>query len=489
MAAEVNTRSQIYWNTLLRIPVQIIVFIFSIMVTRILDPKDFGVMAIVMMLIGYSNLLTSFGFNEAIIQRGIKDKKTLDSIFAFDVGVSVVLALLFYFGAGLIADFFDAPEVKDVVQVMCAVFVISSFYAFPYTLLRRDMKFKSVSLFDAGKSLMASVLTLILALNHFGYWALVYGQIIPLLLFAILICAQMKWFPSVFFSIGKMKGVFHFGAWNFFKSQLHFFAAHIDRFIVGKWLDVVSLGYYDKAVTLSRTPYDSFTMNINSVMFSSFSQRNGDLEALRSQFAKSMALVAYINFPVYLGLIVVAPYFVSVLLGEKWEPMTSVFQIILAGYLASSFAGMLSSLIVGVGKYKQLTLLLFVSVLFFVSCCFVLIKYEIVGIAVSYLLFSALLVFLWTMLAVKSIDMRLIDAASAIIGGAVSSGIMFFVVMGLSVTLLNERSVMNMLALIAIGGLTYIVCLYFDRSMIATGLKSNIIADSKKLFLKIRRAS
>ena len=96
MSSESNVRSQLYWNTLLRIPVQIIVVIVSILITRALDPKDFGIMAIVVMLIGYSNLISSFGFNEAVIQKGIKDKGTLNSIFTFNLCVSVFLGSMFF---------------------------------------------------------------------------------------------------------------------------------------------------------------------------------------------------------------------------------------------------------------------------------------------------------------------------------------------------------------------------------------------------------
>lgn len=480
-------RKQLYWNTLLRIPVQAIVFVVSIIVTRILDPKDFGIMAVVMMLVGYSNLLTNFGFNEAVVQKAIRDNKTLNSIFTINLILSIILASVFFMASEYISVYFSTPEVKSVIEIMSLVFIITSFYSLPQAMLRRDMMFKKVSIFDAGKSLAMAFLTLILALNHFGYWSLVYGQLIPLSITTLALCVGVGWMPKLYFNSDKIKGVMHFGAWNFVKSQLQFIVANLDRFIIGRWIDVVNLGYYDKAVTLSRTPYESITMNINSVMYSSFSACRDDPEILRRQFKKSLALIAYINFPIYLGLIAIAPYFVESLLGLKWSPMIDPFQIILTGYLATSFSGILSSLIVGIGKYKEQTILLFISTLIFLVCCFMLLDYGISGIAISFLIFSLIHVILWARLAKRQIRMSWGDVIYPVLPGAASSVVMFSIISVISLTLLEAHTVANMIYLIITGFITYVICLQLDRSELAMSFKKNLYMDVTKLLSSMRQ--
>ncbi|HET6465446.1 MAG TPA: lipopolysaccharide biosynthesis protein, partial [Nitrospiria bacterium] len=349
---ESSTRSQLYWNTFISIPSQIISFVISILVARILDPKDFGIMGIVMMLIGFSNLLANFGFNQAVIQKGIHDKKLLSSIFTFNLAMSFGLTLVFFLLSGYMADFFKVPECKDVIKVMSPVFIIGSFAGIPNAILRRDMNFKAVSLIDFFQSFLMSIITLILAMKGFGYWALVYGQLIPSVVITITLYIVTQWVPIAYYNQSLMRSVFHFGMWNFINTQLGFVAQQTDKFIIGRWLGPAALGLYDKAKSVGEMPYNSLIININGVMFSSFSRLNNNKLELREQFKKSLTLLSFINFPIYLGLIIIAPYFVYVLLGDKWAPMIMSFEIILVSMLFKSFGGLVASLNIGIGKYK-----------------------------------------------------------------------------------------------------------------------------------------
>ena len=306
----VSTRSQLYWNTLLKIPGQIVSFGISIFVARILVPNDFGIMGIAMMLIGYTNLFTDFGFGEAIIQKRIENKRTLNSIFTMNLAVSLLLAALFFLSSGYIAGFFKSPECKNVIKVLSAVFVVTSFSAVPSAMLRRDMNFRTLSLISLTSSLLMSFITLLLAFNSLGYWALVFGQLIPSLLMTAVLCYKARWVPAVAYDHSAMKSLFNFGIWNFTKSQLGFIAQHTDKFIIGRWFGTTSLGFYDKAMNLATMPANSFAMNINSVMFSSFSTNKKDKYLLQTHFKKGLSLISFINFPLYIGLIVIAPYFV-----------------------------------------------------------------------------------------------------------------------------------------------------------------------------------
>jgi len=330
----VNVRSNLYWNTLIRIPSQILTFVTSIIVARILIPKDFGILGIAMMLVGYANVFTNLGFNQAIVQKNIHNKKTLDSIFTFDLSISFLLTFLFYVHAGHIATFFKTPECKQIVQVMSIVFIITSFHALPHGILRRNMEFRTFALIETTQSLMMSAFTLALAILGFGYWSLAFGQLIPLTFITIVLCVKAKWYPSIYYNHNLMKNVYDFGLWSFLRSQINFIALHIDKLIIGRFLGAVNLGFYDKSMSLSQMPSDSILMNLNAVMFSSFSRNQKSRGILQEQLKKSLALTAIIIFPIYTGLILIAPYFVFGMLGEKWGPMILPFQLILFGFLS-----------------------------------------------------------------------------------------------------------------------------------------------------------
>lgn len=478
-----STRKQLYWNTLLRIPSQIITFVISILIARILEPKDFGIMGIVMMLIGYSNLITDFGFSEAIIQKNIYNDKILNSIFTFNLAISSILAVLFFVLAGYVADFFKAPECKEVIRVMCLVFIITSFTGIPSAILRRDMNFKSISLLDFIRSLLMAFATFILALNHFGYWALAYGQLISLIVITLLLSIKTRWIPKIYYNHTAMKGIINFGMWNFIKTQLGFAAQHVDKFIIGRWLGPTHLGFYDKAISVADMPYNSLTMNINNVMFSSFSRANEDKYQLQQHFKKSLTILSFINFPIYLGLIVIAPYFVYALLGDKWAPMIMPFQIILVSMLIKSFGGLAASLNVGIGKYKAHTIRFFIAVVIFTIACFFLLQFSITGIAISYLIFSIIYVSLWMNLSLKNIDLSWRDVLLAIFPGAAAATLMFFAAKVMTYFVFVDYSFMNMVFIIVISAFVYCGYVLLDNSQLTKDLKNLVWKDIKNKVL------
>lgn len=478
-----STRKQLYWNTLLKIPTQIISFGISIVVARILVPGDFGIMGIAMMLIGYANLFTAFGFSEAIIQKGVRDSRTINSIFTFNLAVSSALAVLFYLLAGQIAIFFQSPECELVIKVLSVYFVITAFSAIPNALLRRDMDFKTLSIIELGGSFLMSVLTLMLALNAFGYWALVYGQLIPTILVTAFLCFKVRWVPGICFHLPSLRGIFDFGLWNFLKTQLGFVAQHTDKFIVGKWIGAAGLGLYDKAVSIAELPYNSIIMNINGVMFSSFSKAKDDKAQLQQQFKKSLSLLSLIHFPICCGLIVIAPYFVHYFLGTNWVPMILPFQIVLAGGIFRTFSGMTASLNVGIGQYRVHTLLYGGAWLFFVVACLVLVEKGIAGVALSYVFYNLCLMLASMNLSLRSIELRWRDALRAIMPGAAASLLMTLLTGLVSYLVFPGYSLLNLLAIVLTGAFSYCLLVLLDRSESTRDLKVAVFSDMKRKLL------
>lgn len=484
MSENRNTRVQLYWNTLLRIPSQLISFIISLLIARLLEPRDFGIMGIAMMLIGYANIFTNFGFSEAIIQKGISDKKILNSIFTFNFAVSTMLAGGFFLFSGFIADFFNTPECRTVIRVQSLVFIITAFPVIPTAILRKNMDFRTISVVDIIHSILMSVITLGMAWKGFGYWALVYGQIIPLILVSIILCLRMRFVPVLGYSHALMKNIYHFGGWNFLRVQLMFISQHVDRFVIGKWLGPVQLGFYDKALTLGTTPYNTFIMNINSVMFSSFSIDKEEIDQLQESSRKIIGLLAFINFPIYFGLIAIAPHFVYCLLGEKWMPMIVPFQIILAALIFRSFTGILTSLNVGVGRYKEHTVRSLIALLVFTSLCITFRNQGIKVISICFMVYCILEIALLTDLSRQVINVGLLEILQPIFPGLLSSLIMFFITVVASNLLFKAYSIFNMLMTMFLGVAVYILCIAMSPSTLTREFRLNLIHDFRRILLR-----
>jgi O-antigen/teichoic acid export membrane protein len=334
-----------------------------------------------------------------------------------------------------------------------------------------------------------SVATLLLALNSLGYWALVFGKLIQLLVSTVVIGYMAGWVPAISYDHRSMKDVFHFGAWNFTKTQLGFLSNHVDKFIIGRWLGSASLGFYDKAMSLASSPINSLTMNINSVMFSSFSTNKQDKYLLQAHFKKGLSLISFINFPIYIGLIVVAPYFVYSMLGEKWAPMIRPLQIILIGFITKSFGGLTASLNVGIGNYREHTIRFSIAMAVFIVSCFFLVTFNITGIAVSFLIFGIVETCMLMGLALKGIGLVWREIVMPIYPGAAASALMLLITSSVSHFLLLDYSAINMLLIAITGIVSYGLYILFDRSTFTNEFKKLVGRDLKGVLAMVSNAS
>ncbi|MFP4417068.1 MAG: lipopolysaccharide biosynthesis protein [Chitinivibrionales bacterium] len=476
-----TTRNQLYWNTLVRIPAHALRVVSSVVVARKLVPEDYGIVGIGMMLIGYANLFTTFGFGEALIQRGITDRRVIRSVFTIDLTVSLILASIFYAASGVIADFFDTPQAKTVIQILSLFFILTAFQSTPHAILRRKMDFKAISIIDITKGFLVAVLTLILAYMGLGYWALVFGQLVPFIFVNIMLSIRAGWFPVPYFNHQLMKSIYDFGIWNFLKSQLEFISKNVDKFVIGRWMGTVALGFYDKAMSFAVMPLNHLTMNINAVLFSSFSANKENRKELQTQLKKSFTLIAGINFPIYVGLAVTAPHLVNSLLGEKWAPMVACFQIILAACMVKSFSGMVAAFNVGTGKYRQHTIRSFFSIIGFVAACLYAMKFGIEGIALAFLFYCVLFMSLTGSLVCGQLSVTWREFVSPVSPPLIGSLIMGGMVYLFGRYVMPEYTIVNLIVLCLLGVCVYGAFILVDSSWQTRELKKTIRKDISKL--------
>jgi O-antigen/teichoic acid export membrane protein len=472
----VSTRSQMYWSTLLKIPTQAAALVLSLIVARILMPGDYGVMGVAMMLIGFANLFTDFGFSSAIVQKQIKDEDTLRSIFTFNLAVSTALAVLFSLSARFIAEFFKSADCENVVIVMSSFFVITSFSAVPRAILRRDLDFKTLSLVDTGGAILMGVVTLLLALAHYRYWALALGQLLPTVVTTLYVCVHVRWMPVIAYKHSSMKHIVDFGFWNVLKTQLEFALGQIDKMFLGRYAGLVALGYYDKAMSIAAVPTESFIASLNAVLFSSFSQRRDDRRELRDLLKRGLMMISVLSFPVYTGLFVVAKYFVVGLLGTKWSPMILPFQIIAVSFSVKSLGGLLVAVNVAMGRYRANTLRYFLAGSVFVALCALLVGHGTSGIAVAFLVFSVLYVGLGLHLAIGALGLSWSEILGVCWPAAKATAGML-VVTGLLSWGLPSPTLVNLLVISAAGALAYASCLAMETNAAFVSLRRLAIAD------------
>ena len=480
-----KTKSSLYWNVALKIVYEIFRFASSIIVARILEPKDFGIVSIATMVIYYANSFTNFGFNQALVQRKDISDRHINTVFTFDIAVSVFMGLMALLSAETISRFFNSPESADVIRTLSLVFIITTLHDLPYILLRREIEFKVISIVDMLREISMSLLTLVFAYYGFSYWSIVWGHLIPLFMAALFLLYKVKFPLRLSFKYNSLKELFDFSIWSFVQMQIYFLSSRIDRIIIGRFLDTTMLGLYEKAKSLSQMPSESLGEKINIVLFSSFSRAQEKQEEIARLFNKGLVVLTAINFPIYFGLFEITDHFVLVLLGEKWAGMIDAFKIMAIAGLFASINGLISALAVGAGQYRSYTIRFGISTFVFFLLGIAAVDKGIEAVAVAFALYSLTLFLISYSLLRKAFKFSWKVVIINIFPALGSS-----LIMAISLELLKKYgfaapTVANMFSLIAIGGVVFIVSLLVFPADSIRQVRKSVYADMGKLWTKV----
>jgi teichuronic acid exporter len=483
-----KTKKSLYWNLSLKVPYEIFRFGVSIVVARILEPKDFGIVSIASMIIFFSNTLTNFGFNHALVQRKEITTRHIHSVFTVDLLISCFMICVFYFSAPGIASFFHSPESKNVIRVMSLVFIITTLYDLPYALLRRDLNFKLISITDTTKEVFISLLTLSFAIFGFKYWSIVWGQLIPLSAITVFLIMKAKWRPTISYSHTALKELFSFGAWSFIRSQLYFFNSRLDRLIVGRYLGPSILGVYDKSKSLSQMPTESIATNINTVLFSSFSRIQDNKAEIVNMLKKSLVVTSVLIFPIFIGLYAIAELFVPIVLGNKWNAMIVPLQIMCVSGIVASLNGLFSTVAVGIGDYQKYTIQQIITTCILFLLCLIAVQWGIEAVALGVVLYSLVSSYLGFIIIKKKIDFTWKELLKCISPALICSVIMLVSVKVVVFLFFIKHDLLTLCAMIMVGAATYIVAILKIRSSALDSLRASVGHDINSAWIKFKCA-
>ncbi|MCR8924115.1 lipopolysaccharide biosynthesis protein [Dasania sp. GY-MA-18] len=353
---EKKSSESIIWFTVLPPILHIFRFISSIILARILSPHDFGIMGIITVMIHYSNNISNFGLTNAVIQRTKLASHHIDAFFCFNIGISTILFLLFYFLSPSIASYFNIYELETATQVFATMFLITALSDIPQAILQRELDYKFLALIEAVNVFLSIIISLVLALNGFGYWSIIIATIASNFVAMLLMIIKAKIRPHISIKHQYLKDLMSFGVWDFIWGQSKIIGDHIDKLIIGKYLGSEQLGYYDKAASIAQMPNDQIAKRVAMVSFSTFSRCRHEISELKKHFSKAFSICAFLNTPLYIGLFLVAEDFTLLILGEKWTPMIPVFKIFSLSFLIMAINEPISALNRAAGKLKIQTI-------------------------------------------------------------------------------------------------------------------------------------
>lgn len=307
-------------------------FIIIGILARLLSPEDFGIVAIIMILVNFTSLFTHLGIGSALIQLPKISKQHIKLGYTLSLIIGLSLGIFFYFYGSHLATFFDVKDANEAIQFFAIFFPLNSVSSISNAILSRKLKFSIIVKSGIVTYIVGIGLTSIVLANlGYGYWALIIGQFVGVLFtLAILSYFQRPTF-SYQFDKKIISELLFFGAGHTIGTVLNYFAENADNIIVGKNFGTISMGIYSKAFQLFSIPASFFGQIYDKVLFPILAQKQEKKELLKRFYLLSNSLCFGILFPIATLLFINAKLIVIILLGDQWLETIGLFQILIFG--------------------------------------------------------------------------------------------------------------------------------------------------------------
>lgn len=322
------------WSFIDNIASSGVTFLVVLVLARLLTPAEYGIMAMIAIFIAISNSIIDSGFSNALIRKIHIDRIDYNTVFYFNLLVSIVIYLLLFFASPAISSFFKEPILINVTRIIGWVVIINALAIIPRTIFVRNIDFKTQTKISLISSISSGIIGIGMALSNMGVWSLVGQQISRQLLNTLFLWIFCKWRPVWEFSIKSFRELFGFGSKLLLSGLLDTIYKNIYYIVIGRFYTSSQLGQFTRAEQFKTIFSSNLTTVVQRVSYPVLSSIQEEPERLREAYRKVIKITMLVTFACMLGLAAVSKSLLLILIGEKWLPAVHFLQII-------CFSGML----------------------------------------------------------------------------------------------------------------------------------------------------
>jgi teichuronic acid exporter len=448
-----------------RLGAQLVSWVGTLFVMRLLSPGDYGLAAICSAVIAVVTLLAEFGFGAALVQAQTLSRAQIRSVFGAALLFSWISALVVVAGAPLAGWFFRSPEAVVLIQASALQLLLSPLATVPDAFLKRELRFKGASLVELLAGFAATLATVSMAYAGAGVWALIIGPVAGTMVRIVLLhgLARQVLLPS--FRIGQARELVRFGRDVALSRLASYVFGQSDVLIAGRALDKVALGEYSVAMHLAMLPVTKVMGIVNQVAYPVIAQMTREGHDMRPDLLRGLRLSGYALIPGLWGVAAVAPWFVHAVLGPQWSSASVPLQIVCLVLPLRLMSVLMSTAVQGMGR-PDIDLSNSARGVVLLPVCFLVgSQFGATGLACGWLVGLPLLLTLNIRNAREVLGFSLSDALRQIALPLVCSGGMFFAVRVLA-WLLDQHasSILGLVVMMGFGMLFYAALVWvFDR--------------------------
>ncbi len=343
-----------FWSAIQRFGGLAISFVSNIVLARLLSPDDYGVMGLIMVFIGFADILIDGGFGNALIQKKEVSKKDISTVFTTNLIISIILFSIIFFSAPSIASYFEIDKFSLFLRIEAIIILVRALFVIHFTILNRKMDFQKLAKINLIASSLSTVIAIIMAISGCGIWSLIIRNLALDIISLILYYFTTRLDLSFYICKESFTKLFGFGIFVLVANLSVTIYSNLLTFILGKKFSVKELGYYNQAYSLEQIPVYSVSSILNQVLFPFLSKEQDDLRKLQDDVEKSMQAMSFLIYPMMTFLICFAKPLIILLYSEKWLPSVPFFQILCTLGYTNFIYNLNVSLLKAIGRSRAL---------------------------------------------------------------------------------------------------------------------------------------
>lgn len=346
----------IIWQVVQLAGDKILFFVRILVLAWLLTPEDFGLVAIATTTIGFFQNITDIGLVPALVQGREITEKQYNVVWTVEMIRATLIATALAVAAPVIAGVFNEPQASPIIRVLAVYPVLAASISVKIAEQNRNLFFRPRALLKLTESLVKAVVSVALAI-FLGFWGLVFGTLAGAAAISILSYALAPHRPRLTIDWDALRPLINFGRWMTIDNIITLIAGSLLRIIITRSLGTSELGLYYLATQLASLPSEISNGAIGQVAFPMFSRLQPDLERLKRAFRTVVIGTMSLLYPACLLIMVLAPSFVTEMLGSKWQGAETVIQILTLATMIGIFGDTVVEILKGMGKPDKMTLM------------------------------------------------------------------------------------------------------------------------------------
>lgn len=347
-----KAKISLLWSAVEQFGSQGCALIITIVISRIVTPKDYGIIAMLTIFMALSQVFINGGLSNYLIQK--KDREDIDfnTVFYLNVGVGLFCYLAMVFSSQAIANFYHQPILNEIIKVYFLSLIISSLTIVQRAIIYISYQYKKLSIITLISIIIAGSSAIVLAVNNYGVWALVFYNLIDAFCSSVLIWITTTWHPRIRFSFAIAKKAFSFGSKLLGANLLGSSVSNLYTLVIGKKFQATDLGFYSRGQSLAVVFPSNFSNMLQKATYPVLCDLQDDNEGLKAIFSKYLRIAAMVTIPLMMFLYCVAEPLVKVILSEKWLAAVPFLQILCIGSMLDPIMRLNSIILSVTGKTK-----------------------------------------------------------------------------------------------------------------------------------------